>query len=434
MLGEPDMATRVGERASPTLIVRNAALLDQDGYWDVVIEDGTITEVVAGRAASEGEEIDAAGGLVTRSFVEPHFHPDKALTRPRLGPGAANDLDAKMRRGAEIKRGYTVDDVKTRAREALRLAVAHGIGTMRAQVDVDTVCGLVGIEAMLDLRNEFRDTLDLQLVAFPQEGIVRDPGAAELVAAAIEMGADIVGGGPNNEDSNADWGPHVTTLLNIAGRFDAPADIHIDLSEDPRQRTLELLAEQAIARGMQGKVNASHCCALAAYPDAHARLAIDQVKRAGIQVCICPMGNLLSAYGRGRGASRPKELLQAGVNVAAGSDNLYDMWYRFGRLDPVELAFITCLAAGMRTDAEVREAFAMTTTRAAAYTCIPPGGPIAGAHADLVIFSTATLDDVLRNLPGRRITLKHGRIVGGLDSCTWVTHVGESPATAHIPG
>jgi cytosine deaminase len=377
----------------------------------------------------DGEEVDAAGGLVTRSFVEPHFHPDKALTRPRIRGVVAGDQTAKMRRGADIKRGYTINDVKERAGEAMRLAVAQGIGAMRAQVDVDSLCGLVGMQAMLELRNEFRGMLDLQLVAFPQEGVVRDPGAVELLAQALEMGADVIGGGPNNEDSPADWEPHLRTMLDLARRFDVPADIHVDFHEDPSDRALELLAEITIDYGMQGRVNASHCCALAAYADSHARAVIQLVKRAGIQVCICPMGNLLIPNGdsteRGRGVSRPKELLAAGVNVAAGSDNLHDMWYRFGRLDPVELAFITCLAAGMRTDAEVRDAFAMTTTNAAAYAYLARGGPVVGADADLVVFSASTLDDVLRNVAGTRVTIKRGKIVGGVESRTWVAPASE---------
>lgn len=418
----------IGDDISPTLVIVDASLLDLEGRWDIVIAGTTITAVLPAdsvRSESPGAElIDAAGGLVTRSFVEPHFHPDKAFTRPRVGPvTGADDMAAKMARGAAIKSAFTLDDIRGRARRSLEAAVSHGIGAMRAQVDVDSVSRLDGMAAMLELREEFADLIDLQLVAFPQEGIVRDPGALSLVRAALEMGADVIGGGPNNEVSPRDWSAHIGALLDLAQDTGAPVDLHVDFSEDPGQRALELLAREVLSRGLEGHVNASHCCALAAYPEQHAASVIELTRAAGMQVCICPMSNLNAPTGhlteRGRGASRPKEMLAAGINVAAGSDNLHDMWFRFGRLDPVELTMVTCLAAGMRTDAEIRDAYAMTTSRAASYAGTPAVDVAPGSVADLVLFSASTLDDVLRGVSERRLTIKRGQVAGGIEARGW---------------
>jgi cytosine deaminase len=405
-----------------SLAIDNARIAPGTEPIGVLISDGRIAAIAPGPLEAD-EHLDAAGGLLLPGFIECHFHPDKALTLPRVGPVTANSLEEAMARGVAIKRAFTQEDVVERACAALELAVAHGITTMRAQVDVDTVVGLTGIEAMVAVRERFAGLLDLQLVAFPQEAILRDPGVEDLLRAALDLGADILGGGPNNERSSDDHEEHLRRLFDIAGAADVDLDVHIDMAEDPSQRALRRLARMTIERRCEGRVTASHCCALAAYPQAEAAEVIELVRRAGIQICVCPMSNLLLAdysdVPRGRGASSPKALLAAGVNVAAGSDNMNDMWFRFGRLDLAEVAMLTCLAAGMRTDAEVRDALDMVTVRAARFAGITDAGVRVGAPGDLVLFSADTIEDVMRGLPGLRRTIKAGRVVGGVDTRAW---------------
>jgi len=185
-----------------------------------------------------------------------------------------------------------------------------------------------------------------------------------------------------------------------------------------------MVAEITLERGMQGKVTAGHCCALAVYPDDEAKRVIDKVKAADMNVTVLPIANLEMLGGTGRtpqnrGSSRVKELLDAGVNVSAGSDNMFDIWYRFNRMDPIDTAYITCLSAGMRTDAEVREAFEMTTSRPARMMGLKDRRVAEGCPADLVIHSARNLVDMFRNLPGRRIHLKNGRAVGGVEGALW---------------
>jgi cytosine/creatinine deaminase len=407
-----------------SLVVRGARLLDAPEPLDVAIDGGVIVGVGAVAAVDGPEELDAGGGLLTPAFVEPHFHADKALTFPRGGSLDMISTEAARERTARVKADATQADVEQRATAAIELAIAHGVGTLRTQIDVDTTWGLRGLEALLAVRDRFAGRIDIQIVAFPQEGIVRDPGAEEVLRAALARGADLLGGAPDLEETPAARGEHIDRVLAIAGELDVDLDIHLDFSYDPRQRDLELLARKTLAAGREGRVTAAHCCAIEAYPADVASDVIGVVRRAGIQVCICPMGNLqLVGEGPrppGRGVGRVKDLLAGGVNVAAGSDNLHDTWFRFGRMDPAQVALVTALTGRMRTDAEIRTAFDMVTLRAARYVSAPAGGVREGAPADLVLFSAERLEDVLRGAPGRRTTIKRGRVVGGAESHTWL--------------
>jgi cytosine deaminase len=213
-------------------------------------------------------------------------------------------------------------------------------------------------------------------------------------------------------------------VLDIAEKFDVGVDMHCDYTDLAQYKTLEMLADMTLERGLQGRVAADHCCALAVYPDDEARRVIAKVKQADIGVIILPIANLQMLGGNGvtpvnRGSSRAKELLAAGINVSAGADNMYDIWFRFNRMDPIDTAYMTCLSTGMRTDAEVREAFEMTTSRPARQLGIENYRLEVGGRADLVVHSASTLVDMFRNVPGRRLHIKNGVLVGGVEGSTW---------------
>jgi cytosine deaminase len=295
---------------------------------------------------------------------------------------------------------------------------------LRAQCDVDFATRLVSFEGLLRARERFRGLIDVEIVAFPQEGIGTDAKAPSLLREALVAGADAVGGLPEFERSVGDQERHIETVLGLAAEFDVPADLHTDYLDVPELRTLELLADRVLAGGFKGSVIAAHCCALALYPDGEAARVIEKVARAGIQVTIMPIANLEMLGGtdrtpRNRGSSRAKELLDAGVNVASALDNMYDIWYRFSRMDPVELASMTIHSCGMRTDAEVETAFDMVTTRAARVVGGSERQIEPGEAADLVLFEAASVVDVIRQLPGRRVSIKAGRVVGGIEGSCW---------------
>lgn len=405
------------------LLLKNACLQDGADCVDIAVAGGRIDRLAPSIEGPAARVLDAGGDLVIAPFAEPHFHLDKALSRRLLGATSAREAFDRAR---EVKTQFTVADVEARACEVLRLAIAHGIGLLRAQVDVDSFTGLISLEGVLAARERYRDEIEIEVVAFPQEGIVTDPPAADLLREALGMGADLVGGLPEFERSVDDQRRHLETVLDLAERADVPLDLHIDYMDDPQLRTLEMLADMTVARGLQGRVNAGHCCALAAYPDDEAQRVIEKVREAEIRIAVMPMANLQMLGGTGRtpthrGSSRMAELLDAGVAVAAGSDNMFDIWYRFNRMDPVELAFVTCLSGGLRTDDEVRTAFEMTNVRAFEVLGRERPELRAGAPADFVVLGADNVVDVLRNLPGRRITVRRGRVIAGREGGLWTT-------------
>ena len=403
------------------LLIHDATRLDDSKPVSIGIREGRIEGVAPALDGTAAARVDARGGLVTPSFVDPHFHIDKVLSRDLLGAlGPQEAFD----RAREVKTRFTVADVEERASQALRLAAAHGIGRLHAQIDLDFATRLVSFEGVMRARDRFAGIVDVTLVAFPQEEIVADPEAPALLREALSMGAAAVGGLPEVEASEDDQRTHIETVLDLAASFDVPVEMHCDYMDRAELKTLEMLAEATVAHDMQGNVVASHCNALALYPDEEAKRVIDKVLAAEMAVTVLPIANLQMLGGTGRtpknrGSSRVKELLDAGVNVAAGADNMYDIWYRFNRMDPVELAYMTVHSAGFRTDEEVREGFEMVTTRAAKIIGATAPAVAAGAPADLVVFEATSLVDILRRLPGRRIHIKAGRPVGGLEGSCW---------------
>lgn len=314
--------------------------------------------------------------------------------------------------------------MEARVCAALDLAVAQGIGAIRSQVDVDFATKLVSLEGVLRARERFKNLIDVEIVAFPQEGIVTDPEAPDLLREALAMGVRLIGGLPEFERTVEDQRTHIAAVMDIAEKFDAKIDIHCDYTDLPQFKTLEMLAVMTRERGLQGRVTADHCCALAVYPDDEAARVIEKVKLAEINVIILPIANLQMLGGNGvtpvtRGSSRAKAMLNAGINVSAGADNMYDIWFRFNRMDPVDTAYMTCLSTGMRTDPEVREAFEMTTSRPARVLGIQNYGLAMGGRADLVVHSATSLVDMFRNIPGRRIHIKNGAVAGGVEGSTW---------------
>ncbi|MFF5260330.1 amidohydrolase family protein [Actinomadura viridis] len=409
--------------APDPLLIRGARLLDRAGPVDVRLENGLIAAIGDLPAVSPAQVIDAEGGLLTPAFVDPHFHIDKALSFPHLPPTARDHpVDAALERTRQVKARYTPEDLTARATEAIRLAVGHGVGTLRAHVDVDPVGGLSALRVLADLRERHRHLIDIQLVAFPQESIVRDPAAPRLLREALVSGADVLGGAPDVEEP-PDRARHLDLLIDLAGEMDVPLDVHCDYSYDPGQRDLEALARRTVKAGLTGRVRAGHCCALDAYDAPAAAEVIEAVREAEIDICVCPMGNLMlvgdGPTPPGRGVARLKDLLAAGITVAAGGDNVHDMWFPFGRLDPAEVAMVTCVAGRMWSERQIRQVFDMVTVNAAHYAGVPSDGVRVGAPADLVLFSVTRVADVLRNAPGRRTTIKRGRVVGGADSSVW---------------
>ncbi|MFV5995030.1 amidohydrolase family protein [Streptomyces sp. NPDC056231] len=404
------------------LLIRGARVHGRNGLVDVYVREGKVSGLVptgTGEAVTpagpvetveplegDGDQpVDAHGGLLSRAFTEPHYHPDKAYSRD-LAPAGARD---GFERARLIKAGFTVEDVTERAARALRLAASGGVTRLRANVDVDSVSGLRGLYGVLAAREQVAHLMDVEIVAFPQEGLARDPGARDLIAEALRSGAGLIGGWPNVEDGHEAQRAVVRETFDLAERFGVGVDIHVDCAIDPAETMLEYIAEETVRRGFQGRVLASHCCGLEVYNDTDAARVVAAVADADVRIVVVPL-NLVD--GGPRGLSRPTELLAAGAMVAAGSDNMNDGWYALGTLDPLDRARMTFLGAGFEDESAVDLAWEMVSGRASAVLGGRDGDIEVGEDADLVLFEAPDRGTALAGGPGTRTTFRRGRLVG----------------------
>lgn len=360
---------------------------------DLAIEGGRFVET--GKDARAHQVIDARGAMAIPSFVEPHIHLDKALINRDVRANKSGTLTEAIEIIWERKRAYTTEDVVARASEVIDLCIQNGTTRLRTHVDIDNIGGLKPLEGVLAARNRYKGLIDIQIVAFPQEGILKNPGTEALLTKAMEMGADVVGGMPFNENSPMDSWRHIEIAFAIAREFGSGVDMHVDETDDPDARTLEMLADQTIANGWQGRVSAGHTCALAAYPHEYAAKVIAKVKQADITMITLPVTNLmlqgrLDREPRRRGITRVKELLAAGVNVTFGQDCVRDTFYPFGRADLLEVATVSAHAAQMTLPHEIETVFDMCTKNAAR-ACAFSGYDFAhGSAADVVVLDART--------------------------------------------
>jgi cytosine deaminase len=375
---------------------------------------------VGDHVAGDGEhELDVGGMLVSPAFVQPHIHLDKVGTLPLLGTNSSGTLAEAIEILHRMKRSSTVGEVAARAGVVIRQAVLSGTTRIRSHVDVDTVGGLTPLRGVLLAAREHADLCDIQIVAFPQEGIVRDPGTAELMDAAMSNGGDVVGGMPHWEADEEAAREHIGICMRLAQRYDADVDMHVDETDDPGSRTLAMLIDATTGSGWQGRVTAGHCCAMAAWPDEYARQVISKAAAAGLNFVTNPATNLLlqgrlDREPRRRGLPRIKELLTAGLPVGCGQDCVQDGFYPFGAADQLQVALILCHAAQLSVRAEIDDALASIRHAAARIVGVRGYGTEPGCAADLVVLDSDDMHEALRLQANRRWVIRRGRIVAAI--------------------
>ncbi len=398
------------------LIIRNAKLREKDSLVDIGLKNEKIA-LISEKIDEESDlEIDARGNLVIPPFIDPHIHLDKVNIVDVVRPNQSGTLQEAIEIIWDKKARYTDEDIVKRSEEVIKMAISNGTLKLRTHVDVDTIGGLKPLSGIVALKEKYKDIVDLQIIAFPQEAIIKDPGCEKLMWDAMEAGADIVGGMPAHEDTPEDSKKHIEICFDIAEKYDADVDMHIDETDDPFYRTLEMLADETIKRGWEGRVTAGHTCALAAYDDHYASYVIHKVKKARINIITNPVTNLM-LQGRQdkqpirRGITRVKELLQAGINVSFGQDCIKDTFYPFGSADMLEVALITAHAAQMSLPEEIEKVFDMITFDAARILRIEDYGIEIGNPADLVILNTDNVKDAIRLQPERLYVIKSGKTI-----------------------
>ena len=361
------------------LVVRAARMLDDpDGTLvDVHVDGGRFVNIVRRDEPGPGIEhteartvIEANGALISAPFVEPHVHLDATLTAGEPRWNESGTLWEGIACWSERKPLLTRDDVVSRAEEVLRWYAANGTLHVRSHVDV-TDPELIALDAMLEVRERVRGVVDLQLVAFPQEGICSFPRGEELLEEAARRGVDAIGAIPHFEDTREDGVRSIEAAVGIAQRYGLLVDAHCDEIDDEQSRFIEVLATQAHRTGLRERVTASHTTAMGSYNPAYSYKLQRIVARSGINLVCNPMVNLhlggrFDSYPKRRALTQVKEMLGAGVNVAFGHDDIMDPWFPLGTANPLQVAYVGALAAQLTSRNEVAECFRMITDRAAA--------------------------------------------------------------------
>jgi cytosine/creatinine deaminase len=405
------------------LLLRNARLAGAAEPVDLGIHKGRFVEADGETAAAE--TIDLGGRLVTPPLVEPHIHLDAVLTVGQPRPNVSGSLFEGIAVWAERVQSLTVHDVQSRVRQVLRWQLANGVQHVRSHVDV---CDpqLRALRALIELREEARGIIDLQLVAFPQQGIHSFDDGPALMRRAVELGVDVVGAIPHYELTREDGVESVKFAMALAEEFGLRVDIHCDETDDDHSRFVEVMAAETIRRDMSGRVTASHTTAMHSYNPAYAHRLITNIARAGLHMVTNPLDNavLQGRFDIGpvrRGHTRVKQLQQAGVNVCIGHDSVMDPWYPLGYGDPLQAAFVMVHLGHMSGDAELRRLIEMITYAPAAALGLENYGLAVGNPADLVVFDAPTEADALRLIASRYLVLRDGRPVAGTRPAqTWV--------------
>jgi cytosine deaminase len=397
------------------LLVRNGNLPDGRCDVDIACSGGRIVAVGPAIRAEAAREIDASGCLVTPPFVDSHFHMDATLTygRPRIN--VSGTLLEGIGLWKELKHELTFEDIKARAQRLCRWAIAKGNLAIRTHVDV---CDpkLLAVEALLEVRKEVSSWLDLQLVAFPQDGFLRDPQAADSLVRALDKGVNVVGGIPHYERTSAQGTESVRQLCEIAAQRGLLVDMHCDETDDPTSRHVETLASETQRLGLQGRVTGSHLTSMHSMDNYYVSKLLPLIREAGVHAVANPLINITiqgrhDTYPKRRGMTRVKELLAHDINVAFGHDCVMDPWYSLGSHDMLEVAHMAVHVGHMTGAREMQDAFNAITVNAAKVLHLDDYGLETGRNADMVVLQAQDPREAIRLRANRLFVVRRGRVI-----------------------
>lgn len=424
------------------LVVRDARLRGARDLTDIGIEQGRIVAVSPNLALEAAEEIDAGGRLVVSGFVDTHFHIGESFygrdthrydyLEPEWDPAGLDDhyrdqprsfLAYETENQSNVvpvekkwawKERRSVDDVADRISEVLSLELMNGVTACRMFIDIDTFAGLTELRGAVEAKRRFEPVMRLQICAFPEEGIFTNPGTQQLMEEAMALGADVVGGQPWLEWSDEACRRHVDLCFELARRHDADLHFLCDDVKSPMARTLEYVADRTIEFGLQGRVSSSHNGALSTYPDAHAAKVMRLIKSADISiVCnshVFPMGGL----------PRIGEIVDLGINVAMGEDDLDNFYNPFGRGDPLQWAWSIAHLGGFAHPRGIEQVMDMITSNGARALRLSDYGLSVGDRADLVVLDCEHSQDAIRLDANRAVVIANGQCVARATREQWV--------------
>lgn len=344
-------------------IFKNAYFPFKDKLQEVYVEDGKIKEIASEIKNQDGEEVDLEGRILIKGFVDGHMHLDKALIADKVA-NKSGTLEEAIRVMSKYKPEMSKEDIEERARKVIEMSLENGTRFMRSHVDVDEAAGLKSMEVLLQLREEYKDRVEIQLVAFPQDGIVESEKSYAYLEEALKLGADVVGGIPATEKDPI---KHLEMIFDLALKYDVDIDMHVDETDDPDVLTLKDLAEMTIENGYEGRVTAGHCCSLAANPKEDILPIIDLVKKAKINIISLPSTNLYlqgrdDSYDVRRGITPVKFLVENGIPVLMGSDNIRDLFNPFGNSNLLEELLVAAHGVHMGGEEDLNHLFNMVSS------------------------------------------------------------------------
>ncbi|MBI2733719.1 MAG: amidohydrolase family protein [Aquabacterium sp.] len=397
------------------LIVRHCTLPDGRSHQDIGVSNGRITALHPAIAGKAAQEIDAAGHLVSPPFVDAHFHMDSTLSYGQPRVNQSGTLLEGIALWGELKPHLTQDAIVERALRYGDWAVAKGLLAIRSHVDV---CDprLLAVEALLHVKQQLKPYLDLQLVAFPQDGLLRSPGALAQLTRALDMGVDVVGGIPHFERTMADGAESVRILCELAAERGLRVDMHCDETDDPLSRHIETLASHTHRLGLHGRVAGSHLTSMHSMDNYYVSKLLPLIKESGVAAIANPLINITlqgrhDTYPKRRGMTRVPEMLAAGIDVAFGHDCVMDPWYGLGSADMLEVAHMGLHVAQMTSQAAMRQCFEAVTSTPARILGLEGYGLEVGCHADFVLLQAHDPAEAIRLRATRLAVVRRGQVI-----------------------
>lgn len=400
------------------MLIKNAKLRGKEGLWNIVVREGMIEAVTQTLNEDELNQpiYDVEGLLVLPPFIEPHIHLDTTLTAGEPEWNQSGTLFEGIQRWSQRKESLTNEDVKTRAKTALKWQIAQGIQHVRTHIDV-TDPDLTALKAMLEVKEEMSDFVDLQLVAFPQEGILSYPNGTELLEEALKMGADVVGGIPHFEFTREYGVESMKIAFDLAEKYDRLVDIHCDEIDDEQSRFVEVVAKEAYERGLGTRTTASHTTAMGSYNDAYTYKLFRLLKLSSINFVSNPLVNIhlqgrFDTYPKRRGLTRVKELQEAGLNVCFGHDDIFDPWYPLGTGNMLQVLHMGIHASQLMGYEQIVNSIDLITANSAKTLQIEDHyGIEAGKPANFIVLAAENEYEAVRKQAMVRYSFRNGKVI-----------------------
>ncbi|CAM4258803.1 cytosine deaminase [Jeotgalicoccus halotolerans] len=411
------------------MIIKNASLRGQTGLWNITIENGKFKDITQDKVKDTKNTLDVNGSLVLPPFIEPHIHLDTTLTAGEPEWNLSGTLFEGIQRWSERKESLTLEDVKNRSKKAIKWQIAQGIQHIRTHVDV-TDPELTALKAMIEVKEELAEFVNIQLVAFPQEGILSYPNGKELLEEAVKLGADVVGGIPHFEFTREYGVESMKIAFDLAEKYDKLVDIHCDEIDDEQSRFVEVVANEAYQRGYGEKTTASHTTAMGSYNDAYTAKLFRLLKMSNINFVSNPLINIIlqgrfDTYPKRRGLTRVKEIQAAGMNICFGHDDIFDPWYPLGTGNMLQVLHMGIHAAQLMGYEEIINSIDLVTKNSAKTLHIEEEyGIEAGKPANFIVLNADNEYDVIRKQAAVTHSYRNGKLIAGTKPAETMINLG----------